>query len=229
MTFHQQNIHFRMKNKWDQLTILREEVCSDDLQMQQQVVLSWSVNSIDEEKPLSEIARRSANGSDLDHSIIDYYRHQLNLFSNMCLDRQYLAINNLSSNLDIDLILRYVRIWDIKKEQHLLEIKRSRGSVFMRCLFMSFQMYARWYPTLLLESFVLSINVAHACGSGSSRANQTCSVCTIVVRNSTQTLHWRVSFACNTLFENYYEILRDMIIYEWKIFDFRAKNQLGWF
>ena len=95
-----------MKNKWDQLTILREEVCSDDLQMQQQVVLSWSVNSIDEEKPLSEIARRSANGSDLDHSIIDYYRHQLNLYSNMCLDRQYLAINNLSSNLDIDLILR---------------------------------------------------------------------------------------------------------------------------
>ena len=110
LTFHQQDIHFRMKNKWDQLTILREEVCSDDLQMQQQVVLSWSVNSIDEEKPLSEIARRSANGSDLDHSIIDYYRHQLNLFSNMCLDRQYLAINNLSSNLDIDLILRYVVI-----------------------------------------------------------------------------------------------------------------------
>ena len=109
-----------MKNKWDQLTILREEVCSDDLQMQQQVVLSWSVNSIDEEKPLSEIARRSANGSDLDHSIIDYYRHQLNLFSNMCLDRQYLAINNLSSNLDIDLILRYVTIQIMNKVHDLL-------------------------------------------------------------------------------------------------------------
>ena len=120
LTFHQQYLHSRMKNKWDQLTILREEVCSDDLQMQQQVVLSWSVNSIDEEKPLSEIARRSANGSDLDHSIIDYYRHQLNLFSNMCLDRQYLAINNLSSNLDIDLILRYVTIQIMKKVHDLL-------------------------------------------------------------------------------------------------------------
>ena len=127
LTFHQQDIHFRMKNKWDQLTILREEVCSDDLRMQQQVVLSWSVNSIDEEKPLSEIARRSANGSDLDHSIIDYYRHQLNLFSNMCLDRQYLAINNLSSNLDIDLILRHVTTLVIKKEKNLLQIL-----VFMR-------------------------------------------------------------------------------------------------
>lgn len=37
---------------------------------------------------------------------ISFSRYQLNLFARMCLDRQYLAINAVSGQLDVDLILR---------------------------------------------------------------------------------------------------------------------------
>ena len=67
------------------------------------VILGWNDNN---ERSLEELASRAKQGDNESVLILDYYRHQLDLFSNMCLDRQYLAIDNLSNHLDPDLILR---------------------------------------------------------------------------------------------------------------------------
>ncbi|XP_035209634.1 inositol 1,4,5-trisphosphate receptor type 1-like isoform X3 [Stegodyphus dumicola] len=72
------------------------------IEEEEDVVLFWDNGR--KSKSVRELAAGAAEGSKDDQSILSYYRHQLDLFSGMCLDRQYLAINNLSPHLDIDLI-----------------------------------------------------------------------------------------------------------------------------
>eukprot|EP00062_Callorhinchus_milii_P017673 gi/632970344/ref/XP_007901598.1/ PREDICTED: inositol 1,4,5-trisphosphate receptor type 1 [Callorhinchus milii] len=57
-------------------------------------------------KSIRELAQDAKEGQKEDQEVLSYYRYQLNLFARMCLDRQYLAINAVSGQLDVDLILR---------------------------------------------------------------------------------------------------------------------------
>ena len=43
-----------------------------------------------------------------DQRSLDYFRAQLELFSKMCLGRQYLAILKIKEQLPIDVVLKYV-------------------------------------------------------------------------------------------------------------------------
>ncbi|XP_060931821.1 inositol 1,4,5-trisphosphate receptor type 2 isoform X2 [Limanda limanda] len=57
-------------------------------------------------KSIRHLAQDAKANHKMDVDIITYYRYQLNLFAKMCLDRQYLAINQISCQLPVDLILR---------------------------------------------------------------------------------------------------------------------------
>ncbi|XP_042858800.1 inositol 1,4,5-trisphosphate receptor-like [Penaeus japonicus] len=77
------------------------------IEQDEEVVLTW--NNGDCSKSIEELASRATMGDSdggEDKLILEYYRHMLDLFSNMCLDRQYLAIKPLSPLLKINLMLK---------------------------------------------------------------------------------------------------------------------------
>uniref|UniRef100_A0A4W6FGI7 Inositol 1,4,5-trisphosphate receptor n=1 Tax=Lates calcarifer TaxID=8187 RepID=A0A4W6FGI7_LATCA len=74
---------------------------------EEEVWLFWKDSSKEiRSKSIRELAQDAKEGQKEDQEVISYYRYQLNLFARMCLDRQYLAINKISGQLDVDLILR---------------------------------------------------------------------------------------------------------------------------
>uniref|UniRef100_A0A671YQ11 Inositol 1,4,5-trisphosphate receptor n=1 Tax=Sparus aurata TaxID=8175 RepID=A0A671YQ11_SPAAU len=53
---------------------------------------------------IRHLAQEARQGNAHDENVLTYYRYQLKLFARMCLDRQYLAIDEISKQLDIELI-----------------------------------------------------------------------------------------------------------------------------
>uniref|UniRef100_A0AAX7VHS9 Inositol 1,4,5-trisphosphate receptor n=1 Tax=Astatotilapia calliptera TaxID=8154 RepID=A0AAX7VHS9_ASTCA len=74
---------------------------------EEEVWLYWiDSNKEPHGKSIRHMAQDAKASHKCDAEIITYYRYQLNLFAKMCLDRQYLAINQISSQLSVDLLLR---------------------------------------------------------------------------------------------------------------------------
>uniref|UniRef100_A0A8B9ICA7 Inositol 1,4,5-trisphosphate receptor n=1 Tax=Anser brachyrhynchus TaxID=132585 RepID=A0A8B9ICA7_9AVES len=81
-------------------------VILDDID-EEEVWLYWiDSNKEPHGKAIRHLAQEAKEGTKADLEVLTYYRYQLNLFARMCLDRQYLAINQISAQLSVDLILR---------------------------------------------------------------------------------------------------------------------------
>ncbi|XP_011361472.1 inositol 1,4,5-trisphosphate receptor type 2 [Pteropus vampyrus] len=87
---------------------MESSILTDDID-DEEVWLYWiDSNKEPHGKAIRHLAQEAKEGTKADLEVLTYYRYQLNLFARMCLDRQYLAINQISTQLSVDLILRCV-------------------------------------------------------------------------------------------------------------------------
>ncbi|XP_072419628.1 inositol 1,4,5-trisphosphate-gated calcium channel ITPR3 isoform X1 [Chiloscyllium punctatum] len=70
-----------------------------------EVWLIWTdkMNEV-QEKSIRQLAQEARAGNTHDENVLTYYRYQLKLFARICLDRQYLAIDEISKQLSVELI-----------------------------------------------------------------------------------------------------------------------------
>ena len=73
----------------------------------EEVVLHWTEDGVQYSRSQRELADGAKNNSQ-DMKNLDYFRAQLDLFSKMCLGRQYLAILRVKEQLPIEIVLRCV-------------------------------------------------------------------------------------------------------------------------
>uniref|UniRef100_A0A8C7I1Z7 Inositol 1,4,5-trisphosphate receptor n=1 Tax=Oncorhynchus kisutch TaxID=8019 RepID=A0A8C7I1Z7_ONCKI len=77
-----------------------EEYADDD-----EVWLVWTDKTNEkQEKGIRQLAQEARQGNAHDENVLRYYRYQLKLYARICLDRQYLAIGEISKQLDVELI-----------------------------------------------------------------------------------------------------------------------------
>ncbi|XP_076859966.1 inositol 1,4,5-trisphosphate-gated calcium channel ITPR3 [Brachyhypopomus gauderio] len=70
-----------------------------------EVWLIWTDKANEsQEKSIRQLAQEARQGNTHDENVLTYYRYQLKLYARMCLDRQYLAIDEISKQLDVELI-----------------------------------------------------------------------------------------------------------------------------
>uniref|UniRef100_A0A8D3BR29 Inositol 1,4,5-trisphosphate receptor n=1 Tax=Scophthalmus maximus TaxID=52904 RepID=A0A8D3BR29_SCOMX len=82
------------------IPVTQELICKCVLEPKNQDILIKT----EQEKSIRQLAQEARQGNAHDENVLTYYRYQLKLFARMCLDRQYLAIDEISKQLDVELI-----------------------------------------------------------------------------------------------------------------------------